>query len=40
MLYGLNVAVHAEVPVTRLQHMIYTDPTSDRTIEAALGTLG
>ncbi|WP_308030981.1 hypothetical protein [Streptomyces sp. CoH27] len=37
VLYGLNVAVHAEVPVDRLQHMIYTVPTFHRTIEAALG---
>jgi pyruvate/2-oxoglutarate dehydrogenase complex dihydrolipoamide dehydrogenase (E3) component len=39
VLYGLNVAVHAEVPVERLQHMIYTYPTFHRTIEAALGAL-
>ncbi|WTE74814.1 NAD(P)/FAD-dependent oxidoreductase [Streptomyces sp. NBC_01615] len=39
VLYGLNVAVHAEVPVDRLQHMIYTYPTFHRTIEAALGAL-
>ncbi|MEW2396201.1 NAD(P)/FAD-dependent oxidoreductase [Streptomyces sp. NPDC046862] len=36
VLYGLNVAVHAEVPVDRLKHMIYTYPTFHRTIEAAL----
>ncbi|MBT2439584.1 NAD(P)/FAD-dependent oxidoreductase [Streptomyces sp. ISL-36] len=39
VLYGLNVAVHAEVPVSRLQHMIYTYPTFHRTVEAALGAL-
>ncbi|MGW1760065.1 dihydrolipoyl dehydrogenase family protein [Streptomyces mirabilis] len=39
VLYGLNVAVHAEVPVDRLQHMIYTYPTFHRTIETALGSL-
>ncbi|MFI1562840.1 dihydrolipoyl dehydrogenase family protein [Streptomyces sp. NPDC020490] len=39
VLYGLNVAVHAEVPVGRLQHMIYTYPTFHRTIETALGAL-
>ncbi|MFB6571280.1 MULTISPECIES: dihydrolipoyl dehydrogenase family protein [Streptomyces] len=39
VLYGLNVAVHAEVPVDRLQHMIYTYPTFHRTIETALGAL-
>ncbi|WP_406424015.1 dihydrolipoyl dehydrogenase family protein [Streptomyces sp. NBC_01589] len=39
VLYGLNVAVHAEVPVDRLQHMIYTYPTFHRTVGAALGAL-
>lgn len=39
VLYGLNVAVHAEIPVDRLQHMIYTYPTFHRTVEAALGAL-
>ncbi|MDH6622251.1 pyruvate/2-oxoglutarate dehydrogenase complex dihydrolipoamide dehydrogenase (E3) component [Streptomyces sp. LBL] len=39
VLYGLNVAVHAEVPVDRLRHMIYTGPTSHRAIEAARGAL-
>ncbi|MFF4290847.1 dihydrolipoyl dehydrogenase family protein [Streptomyces sp. NPDC001633] len=39
VLHGLNVAVHAEVPVDRLQHMIYTYPTFHRTIETALGAL-
>ncbi|MFJ7904272.1 dihydrolipoyl dehydrogenase family protein [Streptomyces sp. NPDC096198] len=39
VLYGLNVAVHAEVPVDRLRHMIYTYPTFHRTVEAALGAL-
>ncbi|MFI2203329.1 hypothetical protein ACH47Z_21655 [Streptomyces sp. NPDC020192] len=37
--YGLNVAVHAEVPVDRLRHMICTCPTFHRTIEAAPGAL-
>ncbi|MDN0196629.1 NAD(P)/FAD-dependent oxidoreductase [Streptomyces sp. S.PNR 29] len=39
VLYGLNVAVHAEIPVERLRHMIYTYPTFHRTVEAALGAL-
>ncbi|MEV0492214.1 dihydrolipoyl dehydrogenase family protein [Streptomyces atratus] len=39
VLYGLNVAVHAEIPIDRLQHMIYTYPTFHRTVEAALGAL-
>ncbi|MFB6777823.1 dihydrolipoyl dehydrogenase family protein [Streptomyces sp. NPDC056352] len=39
VLYGLNVAVHAEIPVDRLQHMMYTYPTFHRTVEAALGAL-
>ncbi|WP_393062343.1 dihydrolipoyl dehydrogenase family protein [Streptomyces sp. LN549] len=39
VLYGLNVAVHAAIPVDRLQHMIYTYPTFHRTVEAALGGL-
>lgn len=39
VLYGLNVAVHAEVPVERLRHMIYTYPTFHRSVEAALGAL-
>ncbi len=39
VLYGLNVAVHAEIPVDRLRHMIYTYPTFHRTVEAALGAL-
>ncbi|UQW99627.1 NAD(P)/FAD-dependent oxidoreductase [Streptomyces sp. RerS4] len=39
VLYGLNVAVHAEVPVEQLKHMIYTYPTFHRTVEAALGAL-
>ena len=39
VLYGLNVAVQAEVPVERLQHMIYTYPTFHRTVEAALEAL-
>ncbi|MFF4836923.1 dihydrolipoyl dehydrogenase family protein [Streptomyces sp. NPDC001315] len=39
LLYGLNVAVHAEVPVERLQHMIYTYPTFHRALEPALAAL-
>ncbi|MFF9331110.1 dihydrolipoyl dehydrogenase family protein [Streptomyces albogriseolus] len=39
VLYGLNVAVHAEVPVDRLRHMIYTYPTFHRAVGAALGAL-
>ncbi|MGW1807104.1 hypothetical protein [Streptomyces sp. NPDC002078] len=39
VLYGLNVAVRAEVPVDRLQHMICTCPTFHRTIEAAVGAV-
>ncbi|MBO1332675.1 NAD(P)/FAD-dependent oxidoreductase [Streptomyces sp. VRA16 Mangrove soil] len=39
VLYGLNVAVHAEVPVERLRGMIYTYPTFHRTVGAALGEL-
>ncbi|MGW1029502.1 dihydrolipoyl dehydrogenase family protein [Streptomyces sp. NPDC002577] len=39
VLYGLNVAVHAEVPVSRLKHMIYTYPTFHRTVEPAFGAL-
>ncbi|MET8955901.1 dihydrolipoyl dehydrogenase family protein [Streptomyces sp. NPDC004129] len=39
LLYGLNVAVHAKVPVERLQNMIYTYPTFHRAIEPALAAL-
>ncbi|MFI1044728.1 dihydrolipoyl dehydrogenase family protein [Streptomyces griseoruber] len=39
LLYGLNVAVHAEVPVERLRHMIYTYPTFHRAVEPALAGL-
>lgn len=39
VLYGLNVAVHAEVPVERLRHLIYTYPTFHRAVEAALAAL-
>ncbi|MFD5270250.1 dihydrolipoyl dehydrogenase family protein [Streptomyces sp. NPDC058335] len=39
LLYGLNVAVHAEVPVATLQHMIYTYPTFHRAVEPALAAL-
>ncbi|MGP4086852.1 dihydrolipoyl dehydrogenase family protein [Streptomyces sp. KR55] len=39
VLYGLNVAVHAEVPVEQLRNMIYTYPTFHRAVEAALAGL-
>ncbi|MFI6877045.1 dihydrolipoyl dehydrogenase family protein [Streptomyces sp. NPDC050400] len=39
VLYGLSVAIHAEVPVERLKGMIYTYPTFHRTVGAALGDL-
>jgi pyruvate/2-oxoglutarate dehydrogenase complex dihydrolipoamide dehydrogenase (E3) component len=35
----LALAVHAEVPTTRLRHMIYAYPTFHRTIEAAVKDL-
>jgi pyruvate/2-oxoglutarate dehydrogenase complex dihydrolipoamide dehydrogenase (E3) component len=35
----LTLAVHAEVPITRLQHMIYAYPTFHRAIEAAVDDL-
>ncbi len=35
----LTLAVHAEVPTTRLRHMIYAYPTFHRAIEAALKDL-
>jgi pyruvate/2-oxoglutarate dehydrogenase complex dihydrolipoamide dehydrogenase (E3) component len=40
VLAGLAVAVHGEVPVERLRHMIYAYPTFHRAIEAALAELG
>ncbi|GAA2834520.1 NAD(P)/FAD-dependent oxidoreductase [Kitasatospora paracochleata] len=40
MLYGLAVAVQAEVATARLRHMIYAYPTFHRAIEAALADLG
>ncbi|TDD36377.1 dihydrolipoyl dehydrogenase family protein [Saccharopolyspora elongata] len=40
VLYGLGVAIHAEVPVERLRNMIYAYPTFHRTVEAALAALG
>ncbi|GII21580.1 pyridine nucleotide-disulfide oxidoreductase [Planosporangium mesophilum] len=40
VLSGLAVAVHGEVPVERLRHMIYAYPTFHRAIEAALADLG
>ncbi|MFG2014636.1 dihydrolipoyl dehydrogenase family protein [Actinomadura geliboluensis] len=39
VLYGLNVAVHAETPTDLLKHMIYTYPTFHRAVEAALHAL-
>jgi pyruvate/2-oxoglutarate dehydrogenase complex dihydrolipoamide dehydrogenase (E3) component len=36
----LTLAVHAEVPTTRLRHMIYAYPTFHRAIEAAVKDLG
>jgi pyruvate/2-oxoglutarate dehydrogenase complex dihydrolipoamide dehydrogenase (E3) component len=39
VLYGLNIAVHGEVPTDQLKHMIYTYPTFHRTVEAALQDL-
>jgi pyruvate/2-oxoglutarate dehydrogenase complex dihydrolipoamide dehydrogenase (E3) component len=38
-LAGLAVAIHGEVPVERLRHMIYAYPTFHRAIEDALRTL-
>ncbi|NGN70167.1 NAD(P)/FAD-dependent oxidoreductase, partial [Streptomyces sp. A7024] len=40
VLYGLAVAVQAEVPVERLRHMIYAYPTFHRGVEDALTDLG
>ncbi|WP_420000645.1 hypothetical protein [Streptomyces boninensis] len=40
VLYGLAVAVQAEVPVERLRHMIYAYPTFHRGVEDALKDLG
>ncbi|UUS31137.1 MULTISPECIES: dihydrolipoyl dehydrogenase family protein [Streptomyces] len=40
VLYGLAVAVHAEVPVERLRHMMYAYPTFHRAVEDALRDLG
>jgi pyruvate/2-oxoglutarate dehydrogenase complex dihydrolipoamide dehydrogenase (E3) component len=40
VLSALAVAVHGEVPVERLRHMIYAYPTFHRGIEDALRTLG
>jgi pyruvate/2-oxoglutarate dehydrogenase complex dihydrolipoamide dehydrogenase (E3) component len=39
VLSGLAVAVHGEVPVERLRHMIYAYPTFHRAIEDALRKL-
>lgn len=40
VLGALAVAVHGEVPIDRLRHMIYAYPTFHRGIEDALRTLG
>jgi pyruvate/2-oxoglutarate dehydrogenase complex dihydrolipoamide dehydrogenase (E3) component len=40
VLSALVVAIHAEVPVSRLRSMIYAYPTFHRAIEAALDDLG
>ncbi|MGH3737795.1 MAG: dihydrolipoyl dehydrogenase family protein [Micromonosporaceae bacterium] len=40
VLAGLAVAVHGEVPIERLRHMIYAYPTFHRGIEDALRDLG
>ena len=40
VLGALAVAIHGEVPVDRLRHMIYAYPTFHRGIEAALADLG
>ncbi|NUR05354.1 MAG: NAD(P)/FAD-dependent oxidoreductase [Streptomyces sp.] len=40
VMYGLAVAVQAEVPVERLRHMIYAYPTFHRAVEDALTALG
>jgi pyruvate/2-oxoglutarate dehydrogenase complex dihydrolipoamide dehydrogenase (E3) component len=40
VLYGLAVAVQAEVPVETLRHMIYAYPTFHRAVEDALAKLG
>jgi pyruvate/2-oxoglutarate dehydrogenase complex dihydrolipoamide dehydrogenase (E3) component len=39
VLYGLAVAVQAEVPVSSLRHMIYAYPTFHRAVESALADL-
>lgn len=40
VLYGLAVAVQADVPVDRLRHMMYAYPTFHRAVEDALRDLG
>ncbi|MBS2963558.1 NAD(P)/FAD-dependent oxidoreductase [Actinocrinis puniceicyclus] len=39
VLYGLAVAVHAQVPTAQLRHMIYAYPTFHRAVEDALAAL-
>ncbi|MGW3045033.1 dihydrolipoyl dehydrogenase family protein [Kitasatospora sp. NPDC001159] len=40
VLYGLAVAIQAQVPLKRLRHMIFAYPTFHRAVEAALADLG
>jgi pyruvate/2-oxoglutarate dehydrogenase complex dihydrolipoamide dehydrogenase (E3) component len=40
VLYGLAVAVQAEIPVDRLRHMMFAYPTFHRAVEDALAGLG
>lgn len=39
VLSGLAVAIHGEVPIARLRHMIYAYPTFHRAIETAIAAL-
>ncbi|MET8625101.1 NAD(P)/FAD-dependent oxidoreductase [Kitasatospora sp. NPDC004669] len=39
-LYGLAVAIQAQVPLDRMRHMIFAYPTFHRAVEAALADLG
>ncbi|MFJ6944101.1 hypothetical protein ACISU4_05495 [Streptomyces wuyuanensis] len=40
VLYGLAVAIHMEIPVDRLRHMMFAYPTFHRAVEDALADLG
>ncbi len=40
ILYGLAIAVHHEIPVDRLRHMMFAYPTFHRAVEDALADLG